>query len=220
MPKDTFLNLPESKRRLIEEVALSEFGEFGFEKASINRIVNGANIAKGSFYQYFEDKGDVFTHIMQLIGTMKLDYISPILQNPEGVDFFTFLEEIYRSGLAFAKDHTHAARVGFEVYKNRSNPLFEEIYLEGQRQGMAFYAPLIDRSIEKGELDPNINKTFVIHMLIYLQVAAFDYYLENEAANKHDDSPWAGDIMPTINLMINFIKNGIQSPRKGASSND
>ena len=220
MPKETFLNLPKKKRRLIEEVALSEFADFGFEKASINRIVTGANIAKGSFYQYFEDKSDVFGHILQLVGTMKLDYISPVLHNPADVDFFTFLEELYRSGLAFAKDHVQAARVAFEVYKNRTNPLFEDMYLESQRQGIAFYAPLIDRSIKKGELDPNINKTFVIHMLIYLQVASFDYYLENEATNPHNDSPWAGDIMPTINLMINFVKKGIQNPQKGDSSND
>ncbi|MBK7453960.1 MAG: TetR/AcrR family transcriptional regulator [Anaerolineales bacterium] len=60
MPKQTFLNLPEEKRNFIINAAADEFAEYGFEAASINRIVANSKISKGSFYQYFEDKADVF----------------------------------------------------------------------------------------------------------------------------------------------------------------
>jgi len=210
MPKDTFFNLPEAKRQLIEEVGLVEFAEFGFYNASINRIVAAARIAKGSFYQYFEDKADIFMHIITVVGEMKRGYISPVILNPVDHDFFTLLEELYRSGLAFAKDHPKASKVGFEVYKNQTNPLFHEIFQESRRLGYAFLAHLIDTAIAQGEIDPDIDKPFIIHMLLQIQVASINFYLQNKEQGLFDD-----DIMPTIHLMLNFIKNGIKRQKQG-----
>jgi len=216
MPKDTFLNLPEDKRRLIEDVALDEFAEFGFDNASINRIVTAAGIAKGSFYQYFGDKGDLYKHILAIIAQKKGAYITPAMQNPEELDFFAFLEQIYRSGLAFAKDQPKAAKIGFEVYKNQTNPVFEEIYQQSRRMGFAFYEPLINQGIVRDEIDPDIDKPFTIHMLMHLQVASFDYVLETIKGDVMNPANWPDDFMPTIHLMINFIKNGIQRRKQGA----
>jgi AcrR family transcriptional regulator len=211
MPKETFLNLPEGKRRLIEDIALDEFAECGFNNASINRIVKTAGIAKGSFYQYFEDKADLFKHIMAVIGGKKAQYISPVMLNPADHDFFTLLEELYRSGLAFAKDHPKESKIGFEVYKNQINPLFDKIFQENRVSGYAFMAPLIDTAITRGEIDPDLDKPFIIHMLLQMQLASIDFYLQNHEQGLVDD-----DIMPTIHLMINFIKNGIQRRKQGA----
>ena len=215
MPKDTFLNLPEEKRRLIEDVALDEFAEFGFDNASINRIVATAGIAKGSFYQYFEDKADVFIHIVAVVGQKKVEYISPVLLNPEDHDFFTLLEELYRSGLAFAKDHPQASKVGFEIYNNQSNQLLGDLFQENRRSGYAFFAPLIDKAIARGEIDPDMDKPFIIHMLLQMQVDSINFYLQNSEQGSLDD-----DIMPTIHLMLNFIKNGIHAKNKENHPND
>ena len=220
MPKDTFLNLSEKKRNLIEDVALNEFAEHGFDNASINRIVEKADIAKGSFYQYFEDKGDLYKHILTRIGEEKLAYITPALQNPADLDFFPLLEEIYRSGLAFAKDHPKKGRVAFEIYKNQTNPLFKEIYQEAMSSGKLFYESLLDQAISKGTVDPQLEKGFVIHMLIHLQVASFDYYFDSIGTGEMESGIWANDVMPTVELMIKFIKNGIQLPKEGVSSHD
>ena len=220
MPKDTFINLPESKRNLIEDIALNEFAEHGFDNASINRIVEKADIAKGSFYQYFEDKGDLYKHILTRIGEEKLAYITPALQNPAELDFFSLLEEIYRSGLAFAKDHPKKGRVAFEIYKNQTNPFFKEIYQEAMSGGKLFYESLLDQAISKGTVDPQTDTGFIIHMLIHLQVASFDYYFDSIGTGEMESGSWANDVMPTVELMIKFIKKGIQSPNEGVSPND
>ena len=220
MPKDTFLNLSREKRKLIEEAAFNEFAEHGFDNASINRIVKRADIAKGSFYQYFEDKGDLYKHILTRIGEEKLAYITPALQNPAELDFFSFLEEIYRSGLAFAKDHPKKGQVAFEVYKNQTNPLFKEIYSEAMASGKLFYESLLDQAISKGTVDPQLEKGFIIHMLIHLQVASFDYYFDSIGTGEMDSGIWADDVMHTVKLMIRFIKNGIQMPNEGVLTDD
>jgi AcrR family transcriptional regulator len=220
MPKHTFINLPEVKRTLIEDAALNEFAKHGFDNASINRIVEKADISKGSFYQYFEDKGDLYKHILTRIGDEKLTYITPALQNPADLDFFSFLEEIYRSGLAFAKDHPKKGQVAFEIYKNQNNPLFKEIYNEAMASGKQFYESLLDQAISKGTVDPQLDKGFVIHMLIHLQVASFDYYFDSIGESDIESGVWVDDVMPTVVLMIKFIKNGIELPKEGVLSND
>ena len=65
MPKETFFNLNPEKRRKIEEAILEEFSKTPIEKASISNIITNANIPRGSFYQYFEDKEDAIKYIIE-----------------------------------------------------------------------------------------------------------------------------------------------------------
>ena len=63
--KPTFYNLPEEKRRRITAAIISEFSETSDEKVSINRIIHRAEISRGSFYQYFDDKVDLIEVLMR-----------------------------------------------------------------------------------------------------------------------------------------------------------
>ena len=56
MPKETFLRLSEDKKEKILSAAKKEFSRVTLEEVSIKNIVEDAEIARGSFYQYFEDK--------------------------------------------------------------------------------------------------------------------------------------------------------------------
>ena len=59
MPKETFLKLSEEKRQKIIKAAKKEFERVPKEQVSIKNIVENADIARGSFYQYFESKEDL-----------------------------------------------------------------------------------------------------------------------------------------------------------------
>ena len=73
MPTATFEHLPQQKKDRIIEAAINEFAEYRFADASINRIVKAAKIPRGSFYQYFSDKEDLYMLIMNKIGKEKLE---------------------------------------------------------------------------------------------------------------------------------------------------
>ena len=64
MPKETFLNLSEDKKNKIINAAKKEFARVPIEEASIKNIVEEAEIARGSFYQYFESKEDLLKYIL------------------------------------------------------------------------------------------------------------------------------------------------------------
>ena len=65
MPSDTFFRLPEEKRHRLMDAAWEEFTSVRFSDASINRIIRTANIPRGSFYQYFTDKDDLFSYLVR-----------------------------------------------------------------------------------------------------------------------------------------------------------
>ena len=73
MPKQTFFNLPEEKRNHIIEVSIDEFAKAPYQNISINHLIKSMNIPTGSFYQYFEDKKDLYFYILSF-------YIDGILE--------------------------------------------------------------------------------------------------------------------------------------------
>lgn len=68
MPTERFMRLPEAKKRVILKAAFDEFSRTKMDKVSINRIIQEAEISRGSFYTYFEDKWDLLDY---LLGTMQ-----------------------------------------------------------------------------------------------------------------------------------------------------
>lgn len=62
MPKETFFNLSEEKQEKVIRSAVSEFQKHGFEKANVANIARNAGVAKGSVYQYFENKKELFIY--------------------------------------------------------------------------------------------------------------------------------------------------------------
>ena len=65
MSKETFLRLPEEKRSRILDAAWEEFLRVKFADVSINKIIMKASIPRGSFYQYFTDKEDLFAYLLR-----------------------------------------------------------------------------------------------------------------------------------------------------------
>ena len=65
MPTSTFFNLPPPKREKLLRAAVEEFARRPYGEVSINRIIQGAEIPRGSFYQYFADKSDLFRHVLR-----------------------------------------------------------------------------------------------------------------------------------------------------------
>ena len=84
MCTETFLRLPEEKRNRFLEAAWEEFTSVPFEEASINKIVRRAKIPRGSFYQYFSDKEDLFFYIQKsMLGNFTKEYVR-VLERYDG----------------------------------------------------------------------------------------------------------------------------------------
>ena len=65
MPTQRFLNLKDSKKNAILEAAAHEFARVPYSAVSINQIIKEAEISRGSFYTYFEDKDDLMRYMLR-----------------------------------------------------------------------------------------------------------------------------------------------------------
>lgn len=66
MPTQTFFNLPIDKQKRLLDAASTEFSRVPLTEASINNIIKLAEILRGSFYQYFKDKEDLYYYFLRL----------------------------------------------------------------------------------------------------------------------------------------------------------
>ncbi len=78
MPKDTFYNLENHKREKILDATNEQFTKYRYSEASINRIVKASWISRGSFYQYFEDKEDLYDYLIDQIREEKRELIQSL----------------------------------------------------------------------------------------------------------------------------------------------
>jgi AcrR family transcriptional regulator len=88
MPTSTFFNLPEEKRKKLVFAIKEEFSRVPFDEASINKIVHTAEIPRGSFYQYFNDKNDMLEFILLDYQKQMIEQVKVSLRENNGDIFF------------------------------------------------------------------------------------------------------------------------------------
>ena len=202
MPKDTFFNLPDEKRQRVIDAAIDEFAERSFHEARVTAIAEGAGIAMGSFYQYFEDKKDLFKYIIELVVKEKLAYINQdMMANMQDYAFFQLLREIYSSGLRFAKEHPRLMAIGLSLTNNKA--LYHEVYGDHVQTSDDFFRKLLAKGIVDGDLDPTMDPILVARLLTMLNYALADFVYE--------DGKLDLDNMEIIDKMLNLIENGIKN---------
>lgn len=104
MPKQTFFNLPKSKQDLLISAGIKEFSRVPLNEAVISNIIATAEIPRGSFYQYFENKEDLFFYIFSLYGKKgEAAFISTLKKN-NGDIVDTFIDLFQRLMLFLKND--------------------------------------------------------------------------------------------------------------------
>ncbi|AKR12673.1 TetR family transcriptional regulator (plasmid) [Bacillus cereus] len=99
MPKQTFFNLERKKKEVLIQAAMKEFSRVPLFEASISNIIKDAGIPRGSFYQYFEDKEDVFFFLLNEHSKRYNDKFILIIKENEG-DLFDSYIELYQYTLS------------------------------------------------------------------------------------------------------------------------
>jgi AcrR family transcriptional regulator len=201
MPKDTFFNLPEYKRQRIIDAAIDEFAQRSFHDARITAIVDAAGIAKGSFYQYFEDKKDLFKYIIGLIAERKIDYINQdMMRHMQDYSFFQLLRELYLSGIRFAKENPRLLAIGMQLLNNPE--LYYEVIGEHRDTTNEFYERLVEKAMADQELDPKIDIKVAARVLAGLSYSMVDLVYE--------DGKLDFDDMAIVDKMLYVVENGIK----------
>jgi AcrR family transcriptional regulator len=127
MPKETFNKLSKSKQEAIKKAFYREFSLKTFDDASITQVVKQLEIAKGSIYQYFENKLDLYLYLMQEAGTFKVNYLEEVSR--ENFDnFWEYMREVYVMGIAFDKEYYLESHFLHSLTNNFNSPSIKNMF--------------------------------------------------------------------------------------------
>lgn len=145
MPKKTFFNLPEEKRLRLVKAIKDELERVPFSEISINKIVQGAGIPRGSFYQYFEGKDDMLDCIICDYKDSLIEFAVKVMQENNG-DIFESYKTCFICAIEFA---SKANKSKFFQHIFGDIKIIEKILNSGNKA-------IADRIILE-EIIPNIN---------------------------------------------------------------
>jgi AcrR family transcriptional regulator len=169
MPKETWRNLDEHRRERVLHAAMAEFGRHGYSGGSLNVIAREAGVAKGSLFQYFEDKFDFFAHVAEEASLSIYATMAPHLTlPPPGRSFADHLGDLVDIWIEYMGAHplergvtaATTMELDAEVRVAVRAPV-HRLYAQGIR-------PLLDGAVAAGELPPDTDVDALLALLVLL----------------------------------------------------
>ena len=174
MPKATFSKISEEKRDRVLKEAARLFAERGFSQSDMAEIATRAKVSKGSLYDYFESKEDLYISVCR----------DALMRSREAVyggirpdwDIYRQVDHIFRQGAKFSLEHPeyiqmylHITSPGMEVF---ANELTREV--EGYTAGhlKSLIRKGIESRIVRSDIDINMT-AFLINTLYVIFLASF-----------------------------------------------
>jgi TetR/AcrR family transcriptional regulator len=213
MPKKTFFNLPETKRSRFLSIAIDEFARNPYDVASISNIVREAGIAKGSFYQYFEDKQDLYRYLVTLGSEQKLNIAKDLPAPDTDADLFTYVRWLFQSSVYFELREPGLAQVAYRAFVDEIPfpKMVEELRRRGPTQ---FFKQLLTQGIHSGDISPWTDADMAAFIMesIYYQFGR--YFVERLDLSSDDGDLDAifkdEEAQHLLDNLISILKHGFQ----------
>jgi len=207
MPTKTFYRLRDEKQDAILRAAVHEFVKYGFTRAKISDIAENAGISKGSVFQYFENKNELFIHCAKWGLEMFMKKLDEQM-NIGDMDIFEYFQD--------NKAKTDLMREEGEIASFMQVVMNEPGLLDESMKGMydlgnIYTKKLIQNGKEKGTVRNDIDDEL---LLCYFSAVTerfsqrwFKLYIgdiSEELSEEVDKS-----MKNELELMLNLIKNGM-----------
>lgn len=189
MPKSTFFNLPDAKRSRIVELAIDEFSAHSFHEASLSRIVARAGIAKGSIYQYFDHKLELYRWLLLDLAVQRRSAFERELEaDPDA------LAASVRARLRFAIAEPRLARLLNQALEPVQDPELRPLHHEVADQTRERCRALLTgtgltgaRLDDVAQLWCKVLAQPLVDVLLYRREASLDDWLEGGLSGLGDD---------------------------------
>ncbi|MFM2308840.1 MAG: hypothetical protein RLY87_961 [Chloroflexota bacterium] len=223
MPKQTWTKLDEHKRDRIIQEALTEFAQYPYAQASITAMVRRLGIAKGSVYQYFEDKEDLYVamvHIAHERVHVALRTRIPLALYREA-DVFTLLRRYFAESVSVSLDYpVEAALIQRSLYDTSpSAPAVRALADHIQR---SFVEEVVSSAIQSRSLRDDVDtrvSVFVLESVLARMIPYMQMHIASDAhATEQEVTQSAAQIVRFFDDLVAVLNSGLQArPRERSS---
>jgi len=205
IPKQTFFNLDEEKRSRIVECAIDEFAANDYINSKLSNIIKNAQIPRGSFYQYFEDKTDLYLHIMDIAKDKKMVYVKDLFVNPENLSFMDLFKDMYIAGMKFAMDSPRLVKMMAHLMSTKGK-IYDDVMKNNLHIAVEMYSNLIDKDKEKGLIKKDIDTRVFAQLVIDMTINV----TANELDEEHNDFNY-DNMMKRITQIMKIFEFGVKT---------
>lgn len=164
MAKSRFDNLDADKRERLIEAAGREFAESGFERASLNKIIERAEFSKGSLYYYFENKEDLYETVICRAAERMADDFGFSPENLDAQTFWDELEELGVQAIEFIQRHDWYIELLRSLYRMRERHPDEGPAAEAFDSGQQWVETLIQRGRRLGVVRTDLPSSLLVEV--------------------------------------------------------
>ena len=172
MPTTTFLNLSAEKRERVISAAIREFACRSLREANLSNIVKDSRIARGSIYQYFADKDDLYVHIFDILRAERAEYVRPAFRLYNKEPFLEFFEEFYLRDSAFLVMNPDHIELGKRLYSGNDATSLALI-TKLQARYNEWFIGAIDFDKDRGLIDPAVHSATLADLCVHLVTDLF-----------------------------------------------
>lgn len=150
-----FKKIDSAKQQKIINAALKEFAKNGYEKASTNKIVEEAQISKGSLYNYFGTKKGLYTYLSNYSAEIVGEIYE--LVDLKETDIFKKLEDIGLAKLNIQRRHPQVFDFLYAMTQEESKEvadLNQEKISAVYSEGLEKIYETVDYTKFKEDIDP------------------------------------------------------------------
>jgi AcrR family transcriptional regulator len=166
MPRATWFNLGRTRRERVLDAAMAEFGRHGYSAGSLNVIAREAGVAKGSLFQYFDDKLDFFAHVAEQASLRIYAEMAPYLDDDR--PFAEHLADLVGIWMDYMARHplergvTAATTMELDPQVRQAvRAPVHRLYAQGLR-------PLLRRATARGDLPAGTDVDALVAVLVLL----------------------------------------------------
>lgn len=206
MPKETFLRLRDDKRERLLRAAVHEFVTHGFERAKIASIAARAGVAKGSLYQYFEDKKELFVYCAEWGLGVVMDKIK-FQSGQREMDIFEYFQESASKNQVIREER----ELALFMQRIESEPsLARETLARMYETSNAYIRRIIEVSQERGlvrtDMDIALLMEFFIGVTEHFEQRWMQRYID---FSKDMDEANNAAMQQELRCMLLLLKNGM-----------
>ena len=206
MPTETFNRLRDEKQETIMRAAVHEFVENGFTRAKVSDIALRAGIAKGSIFQYFKDKKELFVYCAQWGLEVFMKKLDAKMQIGE-MDVFTYLQN--NSATAEVLQDERELALFMQVAINEPG-LLDDSMKSMMDIGKIYTARLIQNGKKQGTVRNDIEDEFLTDFFLAVTDKFSRRWMElymdfTSGVSKENEIKMKNE----LNQMIDLLKKGM-----------